>query len=71
MFLVLTYGECDSQSSRMCWEVWYPYRDKGFPSREAANAQIVKEGSRGEKYHVVELARPVTLTDPQPELVPA
>ena len=71
MFLVLTYGEYDSQSSRQAWEVWYPYRDKGFATRSDANAMILGQGLAGEKYHVVELASPVTVKPGTPTLVPA
>ena len=71
MFLVLTYGEYDQQSSRKAWEVWYPYRDKGFATRSDANAKILAEGAAGEKYHVVELAGPVTIQRSAPKLVPA
>lgn len=71
MFLVLTYGEYDQQSSRKAWEVWYPYRDKGFATRSAANEKILAEGCAGQKYHVVELGGPVKIMSPKPTLVPA
>lgn len=54
MFLILTYGEYDSQSSREAWEVWYPYKEKGFATQEEAETKIAKEGYKGEKYLIVE-----------------
>lgn len=40
MFLILTYGEYDSQSSKKAWEAWYPHRKGGFATRTAATAAI-------------------------------
>lgn len=54
MFLILTYGEYDSQSSREAWEVWYPYKEKGFSTQEEAETKIAKEGYENEKYLIVE-----------------
>lgn len=60
MFVILVYGEYDSQSSKKAWEVWYPHRKKGFATREEAENRIANCGARGERYHIVEVTKPVT-----------
>lgn len=60
MFMILTYGEYDSQSSKKAWEVWYPYLEKGFASLDAARERIAQNGAPGAKYHIVEVTQPVT-----------
>ncbi len=54
MFLILTYDEYDSQSSRKAWEVWYPYKENGFATQKEAETRIAKEGYKGTKYWIVE-----------------
>lgn len=61
-FIILTWGEEDSQSSKKAWSVWYPYRQYGFKTVAEAEDQILKEGCINERYHIVELTRPVKPT---------
>jgi len=60
MFLILTYGEYDSQSSQKAWEVWYPHRKNGFATRKEAEAELAENGARGDRYWIVEAGDPVT-----------
>ena len=60
MYVILTWDEEDMQSSKMSWNVWYPYMKHGFETRKMAEEQILKEGSVGLRYHVCEVLQPVT-----------
>lgn len=60
MFLILTYGEYDSQSSRKAWEVWYPYLTKGFATHKEAEDRIAQDGYMGVRFFIVETRQPVT-----------
>lgn len=62
MFVILTWDTEDSQSSKMAWSVWYPYRRHGFETREEAEKQITKEGAKGGRYFISEVFQPVTPT---------
>ncbi len=62
MFIILTWGEEDSQSSKHAWSVWYPYREFGFKTIKEAEDRILKEGCLDNRYYIVELTRPVTPT---------
>lgn len=60
MYMILTYDEFDSQSSKKAWQVWFPYKIHGFGSRSEAEAVIAEEGQAGNPYWVVQASDPVT-----------
>jgi len=59
MFLILDYGEYDSQSSKEAWDVCWPYRKGGFATRKEAEAQIAQKGADGGKYYIAEVTEAI------------
>ncbi len=56
MFLILEWGEYDSQSSRKAWEVVYPYLEDGYKThRDAESAVAPLRGGCGRIFRIVEV----------------
>lgn len=60
MFVIMTWDEEDSQSSKMAWSIWFPYRRAGFETRKEAEEQILQDGHPGSHYFICEVFQPVT-----------
>ena len=56
MFLILEWGEYDSQSSKKAWEVLYPYRENGYKTEVEAEVVVaLLTGDCGRTFRIVEV----------------